>query len=110
MANIDTLLAIVVYRIWAINRDSIVFVGTSLRPIMLLVIESGAIYSATLTLLLILYKVQSWFQYVILDAVCSVSISFRALPDALYENYSDFSHRGWYRSVSDRNLSDILLI
>jgi len=64
--------AIVVYRIWDINRESIVFAESSLRPIMLLVIESGAIYSATLTLLLILYKVQSWFQYVILDAISPI--------------------------------------
>lgn len=39
---------------------------------MLLVIESGAIYSATLTTLIILYKVRSWFQYVLVDAVCSI--------------------------------------
>lgn len=64
-----TFLAIVAYRIWSINRESIIFSQGSLRPIMLLVIESGAIYSATLTTLLILYKEQSWFQYVILDAV-----------------------------------------
>ena len=36
---------------------------------MFLVIESGAIYSATLMTLLILYKTGSWFQYVLLDAV-----------------------------------------
>ncbi|KAF8234517.1 hypothetical protein L208DRAFT_1393909 [Tricholoma matsutake] len=64
--------SLVAYRIWAINRESIVFSKSSLRPIMLLVIESGAIYSATLTTLLILYKQQSWFQYVLLDAISPI--------------------------------------
>ncbi|KAF8974273.1 hypothetical protein BDZ97DRAFT_1911473 [Flammula alnicola] len=63
---------LVAYRIWYINRKSISFSEQSLRPIMLLVIESGAIYSATLTALLILYKTQSWFQYVILDAISPI--------------------------------------
>ncbi|KAF5381727.1 hypothetical protein D9615_005474 [Tricholomella constricta] len=63
---------LVAYRIWIINRRTISFSEHSLRPIMLLVIESGAIYSATLTTLLILYKTQSWFQYVLLDAVSPI--------------------------------------
>ncbi|KAF8962182.1 hypothetical protein BDZ97DRAFT_1702662 [Flammula alnicola] len=63
---------LVAYRIWYINRRSISFSEQSLRPIMLLVIESGAIYSATLTTLLILYKTQSWFQYVLLDAISPI--------------------------------------
>lgn len=64
--------ALVAYRIWYINRRSISFSEHSLRPIMLLVIESGAIYSVTLTTLLILYKAKSWFQYVLLDAVSPI--------------------------------------
>jgi len=63
---------LVAYRIWYINRQSISFSEHSLRPIMLLVIESGAIYSATLTALLILYKTESWFQYVLLDAISPI--------------------------------------
>ncbi|RDB26826.1 hypothetical protein Hypma_005347 [Hypsizygus marmoreus] len=66
--------ALVAYRIWSINRTSISFSEHSLRPIMLLVIESGAIYSATLTALLILYKTESWFQYVLLDAVSPIVV------------------------------------
>lgn len=45
------------------------FVESSYRPIVLLIIESGAVYSFTLMTLLILYKQHSWFQYVLLDAV-----------------------------------------
>ena len=45
------------------------FVNHSYHPIVFLVLESGAVYSATLLALLILYKTGSWFQYVLLDAV-----------------------------------------
>ncbi|KAF5381651.1 hypothetical protein D9615_005471 [Tricholomella constricta] len=64
--------SLVAYRIWAINRKAISFSEDSLRPIMLLVIESGAIYSATLITLLILYEAKSWFQYVLIDAVSPI--------------------------------------
>lgn len=58
-------------RIWHVNRPNVSFSEHSLRPVMLLVIESGAIYSATLLTLLILYEADSWFQYVLIDAVCT---------------------------------------
>lgn len=45
----------------------------SYKPIIFLVLESGAVYSLTLTTLLILYKTGSWFQYVLLDAVRCIS-------------------------------------
>jgi hypothetical protein len=67
--------ALVAFRIWFINRQTIVFTGYSMRPIIFLVIESGAVYSLTLLVLLVLYKVQSWFQYVVLDAVRPTSFS-----------------------------------
>jgi hypothetical protein len=54
--------ALVAYRVWAINRKHVSFRGRKLRPLMLLIVESGAIYSATLMVLLILYNVDSWFQ------------------------------------------------
>ena len=54
-----------------LNRSIMNFASHSYKPIMILVIESGAVYSATLLALLILYKAQSWFQYVLLDAVSS---------------------------------------
>ncbi|KAF9458795.1 hypothetical protein BDZ94DRAFT_1325225 [Collybia nuda] len=63
---------LVAFRIWHINRQNVSFSNNSLRPVMLLVIESGAIYSATLLVLLILYEVESWFQYVLLDAVSPI--------------------------------------
>lgn len=58
------------------------FVDHSYRPIMLLVLESGAVYSATLTTLLILYKTGSWFQYVLLDAVRPLPLSPPSLTRA----------------------------
>ncbi|KAI0352622.1 hypothetical protein OH77DRAFT_770519 [Trametes cingulata] len=64
--------ALVAYRIWAINRAHLSFRHRRLRPVMVLIVESGAIYSATLLALLILYNVDSWFQYVILDSVSPI--------------------------------------
>lgn len=62
--------ALVASRIWHVNHLSMAH--GSLHPILLLVIESGMVYSATLMTLLILYKVGSWFQYVLLDAVSPI--------------------------------------
>ncbi len=54
------------------KRESAIFGGgRNLRPVLLLVVESGAVYSATLLTLLVLYKTESWFQYVLLDVVRS---------------------------------------
>ncbi|KAH9838081.1 uncharacterized protein C8Q71DRAFT_723302 [Rhodofomes roseus] len=64
--------ALVAYRIWAVNRTYLFFRYRDLRPVMVLIVESGAWYSATLLVLLILYNVDSWFQYVVLDAVSSI--------------------------------------
>lgn len=64
--------ALVAYRIWSINRQTVVFTGYDMRPVVFLVVESGAVYSITLLALLILYKVKSWFQYVLLDAVSPI--------------------------------------
>ncbi|KAJ3841632.1 hypothetical protein EV361DRAFT_622033 [Lentinula raphanica] len=63
---------LVAYRIWYVNRSIMNFTHHSWNPVMLLVIESGAIYSATLLSLLILYKTESWFQYVLLDAISPI--------------------------------------
>ncbi|KAI0710099.1 hypothetical protein C8Q76DRAFT_89167 [Earliella scabrosa] len=64
--------ALVAYRIWVINHKHLSFRHRKLRPIMILIVESGACYSATLLALLILYNVDSWFQYVVLDAVSPI--------------------------------------
>ncbi|KAJ7668658.1 hypothetical protein DFH06DRAFT_1182191 [Mycena polygramma] len=64
--------SLVAYRLWSINRQIEEFVNNRFNPIILLVVESGAIYSATLMTLLILYKTKSWFQYVLLDAISPI--------------------------------------
>ena len=68
-------IALVAYRIWVINRKHLSFRHRKLRPVMVLIVESGAFYSATLLALLILYNVDSWFQYVVLDAVSPIVVS-----------------------------------
>ncbi|KAI0710098.1 hypothetical protein C8Q76DRAFT_798856 [Earliella scabrosa] len=63
---------LVALRIWWMNRAIMNFASNSYHPIIFLVLESGAVYSATLTTLLILYKTGSWFQYVLLDAISPI--------------------------------------
>ena len=43
--------------------------ASSLMPVMLVIVESGAIYCAMLTALLATYLVQSWGQYILVDSV-----------------------------------------
>ncbi|KAF9475584.1 hypothetical protein BDN70DRAFT_908071 [Pholiota conissans] len=59
---------LIAYRIWHINSRMGSLVGNSLRPVLLLVIESGAIYSATLITLLIVYGTQLLITNILLDA------------------------------------------
>ncbi|KAF8325936.1 hypothetical protein F5887DRAFT_1065154 [Amanita rubescens] len=89
--------ALVAFRIWFINRQTIVFTGYSMRPVIFLVVESGAVYSLTLLVLLILYKVQSWFQYVVLDAglVFSMIIIRIGLGITTPAGETIVSSRGW---------------
>jgi len=61
--------SLIAVKIWKINSFSSQFVGHSLTPVMLMVIESGSIYSCTLIGLLISYIVKSWAQYLILDSI-----------------------------------------
>ena len=62
-------LALIAAKIWKINSFSSQIVGHSLTPVMLVVIESGAIYSCTLIALLGCYLTNSWAQYLLLDLV-----------------------------------------
>ncbi|KAF9653987.1 hypothetical protein BDM02DRAFT_3107169 [Thelephora ganbajun] len=64
--------SLIAVKIWKINSFSSQFVGHSLTPVMRVVIESGAIYSCTLTALLVCYLTKSWVQYLILDSVSPI--------------------------------------
>ncbi|KAI0710094.1 hypothetical protein C8Q76DRAFT_741007 [Earliella scabrosa] len=64
--------SLVAWRIWWMNRAIMDFATHSYHPIIFLILESGAVYSATLTALLILYRTGSWFQYVLLDAISPI--------------------------------------
>jgi len=70
------------YRVWRINKKGIGFSSSHrrLRSVMVLIVESGAVYSAALMALLILYEADSWFQYVVLDAITpTVGIVFSVI-------------------------------
>ena len=70
-------LALIAVKIWKINSFSSQIVGHSLTPVMLVVIESGAIYSCTLITLLACYLAKSWVQYLVLDSVRFPTFSCR---------------------------------
>ena len=79
------------------------FADHNYRPLMFLLLESGAVYSLTLTALLVLYKCESWFQYVLVDAV-SVALLRRAFQlGHLQFIYADFTHR-WPCLLHDYHL------
>lgn len=70
--------ALIAVKVWKINSFSSRFIiGHSLTPVMLVVIESGAIYSCTLIALLVSYLTKSWAQYLILDWVKPRALSCR---------------------------------
>ncbi|KAK2464141.1 hypothetical protein APHAL10511_003834 [Amanita phalloides] len=57
------------YKLWRINSKGFKRTRKRLYPVLLVIVESGAIFSAALLTLLILYKSDSWFQYVVVDAI-----------------------------------------
>jgi len=64
-------------KVWKINSLSLRYVGYSLTPVMLVVVESGAIYSCTLIALLVCYLNGSWARFLLLDWVSSRAFSCR---------------------------------
>jgi len=64
--------SLIAVKVWKINSFSSQWVGHSLTPVVLVVIESGATYSCTLIALLVCYLVKSWAQYLILDSVSPI--------------------------------------
>jgi len=62
------------FRIWSVDRAT----GTcrqsesTLRPVLAVVVESGAIYSASLVALLATFLSHSWAQYIVIDAVTPI--------------------------------------
>ena len=86
-------LALIAVKIWKINSFSSQIVGHSLTPVILVVIESGAIYSCTLIALLACYLTESWAQYLILDSVKPPASSCRDNVLTL-RGFLDIAHRG----------------
>jgi len=78
-------------KIWKINSFTATHVfENKMRPAMLVILESGAIYSGTLFALLVAYLVKSWSQYLIVDAVSPiVGIVFSMLILQLGRHFSE---------------------
>lgn len=84
------MLALIAYRIWDIQRKH----DTGYSPALLIVVESGAIYSFTLISLLIGYGVGSLYSNISLDSVCNSSTMEVTVSDAAYRY-----HLLWYASL-----------
>ncbi|THG98801.1 hypothetical protein EW026_g3445 [Hermanssonia centrifuga] len=62
---------LIAWNIWYINRQVSQLIGKNrYSPIVVIVVESGAIYAFALLLLTALYMVNSNAQFIVLDAVC----------------------------------------
>ena len=61
----------IAFRIWSVDRARGKYCETksTLKPVLAVVIESGAIYSAFLTILLAVYLSHSWAHYILSKAV-----------------------------------------
>ncbi|KAF9477272.1 hypothetical protein BDN70DRAFT_862090 [Pholiota conissans] len=66
--------SLIAFRIWWVHRRTRGILGSrrTILPAMVVIIESGAIYSACLVILLSLYLSGSFAQYIVLDAVTQV--------------------------------------
>ena len=74
ISSIDlTCSAMIAFRIWSVDRACGKYRETksTLKPVLAIVIESGAIYSASLTILLIVYLSHNWAHFIVIYAVCS---------------------------------------
>lgn len=59
------------YRIWSVDRAAGKYrhTASTLKPVLIVVIESGAIYSTTLITLLAVYLSHNWAHFIVLDLV-----------------------------------------
>ncbi|KAK7692891.1 hypothetical protein QCA50_004526 [Cerrena zonata] len=63
---------LVAFKIWQVNKLSVRVGATNLIPVFFVVIESGALYSMTLIVLLATYLAGSWSQYLLIDALSPI--------------------------------------
>lgn len=68
---------LIAYRIWSVDHSAGKFRQTksTLKPVMAAVIESGAIYSLTLVILLGVYLSHSWAHFIFLDSLTPLIVS-----------------------------------
>ena len=74
--NNHVVVVLLVFKIWSISRQSAQYRSNSVvSPTLRVIIESGAIYSMTITIALVLFAVKSPAQYILLDLVSSALLS-----------------------------------
>ena len=89
---------LIALRIWSVDRAGGRYRETksTLKPVLAVVIESGAIYSASLTILLAVYLSHSWAHFIVLDAVSSF--------------YTGTDHRSSWTRIDNPNHCEIVHI
>ena len=82
--------ALISFRIWSVDRAAGKYLQSenTLRPVLAVVVESGAIYSASLVALLATFLSHSWAQYIVLDAVSPSEDNY---PIGFYLNFASRS-------------------
>ena len=99
-----TYLALIAFRIWSIDRDGGKYRETKsmLRPVLAIIIESAAIYSSFLMILLVVYLSHNWASFMLSQAVSSFhkgtnhSSSWTLIDDL---NHSEIVHAFIYSIV-----------
>lgn len=87
-AGLHLHLGLLALRIWMINRSVAEYrTRDRLSPILRVVIESGVIYSVTITVALVTFVLHTTFVYVLLDLVC-LTFSIIKLFLAIYSLYT----------------------
>ena len=94
----------IAFRIWSIDRDGGKYRETKsmLRPVLAIIIESAAIYSSFLMILLVVYLSHSWASFMLSQAVSSFhkgtnhSSSWTLIDDL---NHSEIVHAFIYSIV-----------
>lgn len=87
--------ALIAYRIWSIESqlNKVISERRGNSPVLPVIIESSAVYSASLICLTALFAAGSWAQYIVLDTLVQLIVSTIRLVLAYYGLISPFTYR-----------------
>ena len=78
------------YKVWNVTRRTFQYRSSDgLAPVLRVAIESGAIYTATMSAGLVLFLLQSKLVYTIIDTVCKLAFLKSSTSDATHDGCPD---------------------